>query len=52
MPVPIDDFRIDKERLAVAVTTERGERLRGDLFVQRFARYRVGRAEAVDVLYG
>jgi hypothetical protein len=50
MPVPIDDFRIEKERLAVAVTTESGERLRGDLFVQRFARYRVGREEAADVL--
>lgn len=50
MPVVNDDFRIEKERLAVAVTTESGERLRGDLFVQRYARYRLGREEAADVL--
>jgi hypothetical protein len=50
MPVVNSDFRIEKERLRVTITTESGERLSGDLFVQDYARHRNGREEAVDVL--
>ena len=50
MPVANSDFRIEKERLPVTVTTESGERLNGEMFVQRYARRRLGREEAVDVL--
>lgn len=44
------EFRIEKERVAVLVTTESGEQLAGDLFVQAYARHRVGREEPSDVL--
>ncbi len=50
MPVANSDFRIEKERLPVTVTTESGERLSGDMFVQGYARRRLGREEAIDVL--
>jgi hypothetical protein len=50
MSVVNSDFRIEKERLPVVITTESGERLSGDLFVQGYARHRRGREEAVDVL--
>ena len=50
MPLTSTPFRIVKERLPVVVTTESGERLTGDMFVQGYARRRLGREEAVDVL--
>lgn len=50
MPAASSDFRIEKERLSVTVTTESGERLSGQMFVQSYARRRLGREEAVDVL--
>lgn len=50
MPLINSDFRIEKERLPVAITTASGERLSGDLFVQGYARHRSGREEAADVL--
>ena len=50
MPAANSDFRIEKERLPVTVTTESGERLSGEMFVQSYARRRLGREEAVDVL--
>ena len=50
MPLASSDFRIEKERLPVVVTTESGERLSGEMFVQGYARRRLGREEAVDVL--
>jgi hypothetical protein len=50
MPVANSDFRIEKERLPVMVTTESGERLSGDMFVQSYARRRLGREEVIDVL--
>lgn len=50
MSAASSDFRIEKERLSVTVTTESGERLSGQMFVQSYARRRLGREEAVDVL--
>ena len=50
MSAASSEFRIEKERLAVTVTTESGERLSGQMFVQSYARRRLGREEAVDVL--
>ena len=50
MTLASSDFRIEKERLPVVVTTESGERLGGEMFVQGYARRRLGREEAVDVL--
>ncbi|CAA9359234.1 MAG: hypothetical protein AVDCRST_MAG40-3371 [uncultured Gemmatimonadaceae bacterium] len=50
MPVANSDFRIEKERLPVTVTTESGERLNGEMFVQSYARRRLGKEEAGDVL--
>jgi hypothetical protein len=45
-----DDYRILKERLAVAITTVSGECLTGDVFVQPSARNRLGREDVPDVL--
>jgi hypothetical protein len=50
MPLVNSDFRIEKERLPVTVVTASGERLSGDMFVQGYARYRLGREHAIDVL--
>ena len=50
MPMMNSDFRIEKERIPVTITTESGERLSGDLFVQGYARHRLGREHAIDVL--
>lgn len=50
MPAANSDFRIEKERLPVTVTTESGERLNGEMFVQSYARRRLGKEEAGDVL--
>jgi hypothetical protein len=44
------DFRIEKERLPVTVVTASGERLSGDMFVQGYARNRLGRERPIDVL--
>jgi hypothetical protein len=44
------DFRIEKERLPVTVVTASGERLSGDIFVQGYARNRLGRERPIDVL--
>ena len=44
------DYRIEKDRIAVVVTTFDGERLAGDLFVQPYTRYRMGREQAPDLL--
>lgn len=50
MPLASSDFRIEKERLPVIVTTASGERLSGEMFIQGYARRRHGREEAIDVL--
>lgn len=50
MPLHSSDFRIEKERLPITVTTASGERLSGDMFVQSYSRRRAGREEAADVL--
>ena len=44
------DYRIEKDRIAVVVTTMGGVRITGDLFVQPYTRQRMGREEAPDVL--
>ena len=46
----INDFRIEKDRLSVSLTTVSGETLAGELFVQRATRHRVGPEEAPDIL--
>ena len=45
-----NDYRIEKDRVAVVLTTTSGERIAGDMFVQPFARYRTGREGAPDIL--
>jgi hypothetical protein len=49
MPTSHSDYRIQKERLRITLTTFGGERIVGDLFVQASARNRYGREEAHDV---
>ena len=44
------DYRIEKERIAVAVTTASGETVDGDIFVQTYARHRMGREEPSDIM--
>jgi len=44
------EYRIEKDRVAVVVTTLDGERLAGDLFVQPYTRHRMGRELAPDLL--
>ena len=44
-----NDYRIQKERLTVVLTTTSGERIAGDLFVQTTARNRFGREGAHDI---
>src|SRR5262245_42350066 len=45
-----NDYRIQKERLGVALITVSGDRLSGDVFVQPSARNRVGREDVPDVV--
>lgn len=45
-----NDYLIQKERLAVVLTTVSGERIAGQLFVQPNVRLRSGREEAPDIL--
>jgi hypothetical protein len=45
-----NDYRIQKERLAVVLTTVSGDRLDGDVFVQPSARNRIGREDVTDVV--
>jgi hypothetical protein len=45
-----NDYRIQKERLAVVLTTTSGERIAGQIFVHPHVRLRSGREEAPDVL--
>ena len=44
------DYRIEKERISVAVTTVSGETVDGDIFVQTYARHRMGREEPSDIM--
>jgi hypothetical protein len=44
------EYRIDKSRLPVVVVTTAGDRLRGEIFAQAYARHRGGREEPADVL--
>lgn len=45
-----NDYRIEKDRVAVVLTTMSGERIAGDMFVQPYARYRTGREGAPDIM--
>ena len=51
-PSMTDDYRIEKSRLSVVVTTTDGERMSGELFVQPFSRYRNGPEQAPDIMNG
>ena len=44
------DYRIEKERITVAVTTSSGATVDGDIFVQTYARHRMGREEPSDIM--
>ncbi|GAC1517412.1 MAG: hypothetical protein NVS1B4_17550 [Gemmatimonadaceae bacterium] len=46
----MSDFRIEKLRVAVTLTTSTGERMVGEMFVQTSARHRTGPEEPLDVL--
>ena len=45
-----NDYRIEKDRVPVVLTTMSGERIAGDMFVQPYARYRTGREGAPDIM--
>ena len=45
-----NDYRIEKSRCQVAVTTVDGERLLGDVFLQPYAHHRTGPEAPVDLL--
>jgi hypothetical protein len=44
------DYRIEKQRAPVTVTTVRGATLTGDMYVQSYARHRQGGELPIDVL--
>ncbi len=44
------EYRIEKDRLPVVVVMTAGDRLLGEIFVQAYARHRLGREEPMDVL--
>ena len=46
----MSDYRIEKDRVHVTVVTAAGERIAGNLFVQAYARHRVGPEGAPDVM--
>ena len=48
--MPPSDSRLEKERVAVAVTTVSGARMDGEIFVQTQAQHRMGREEPADIM--
>jgi hypothetical protein len=48
----INDYRIEKDRLPVVVVTADGVRMAGELFVQPYARFRMGPEQAPDIMNG
>jgi hypothetical protein len=44
------DYRIEKQRIAVAVSTVSGATMDGEIFVQTYARHRMGREEPADIM--
>jgi hypothetical protein len=50
MPLTANDYRIEKSRRQVAVTTLDGERLVGDVFLQAYAHRRHGPEAPTDLL--
>ncbi|MFL5576423.1 MAG: hypothetical protein ACJ79S_10690 [Gemmatimonadaceae bacterium] len=48
----INDYRIEKDRLPVVIVTADGARMSGELFVQPYARFRMGPEEAPDIMNG
>lgn len=46
------DYRIEKDRLLVALTTVGGERIVGEMFVQPYARHRMGPEDPRDIVNG
>src|SRR5687767_5475515 len=52
MPNTANDFRIEKARCQVAVTTLDGERLVGDVFVQPYVHRRAGPEVPTDLFNG
>jgi hypothetical protein len=44
------DYRIEKDRSLVVLTTVGGERILGEMFVQAYARHRIGPEEPRDVI--
>ena len=48
--MPNSDYRIEKERVAVAITTVSGATIDGEIFVQSFAQHRLGREEPADLM--
>jgi hypothetical protein len=50
MSVTANDYRIEKARCQVAVTTLDGERLVGDVFLQQYAHRRLGPEAPADLL--
>jgi hypothetical protein len=47
-----NDYRIEKDRLPVVVVTADGARISGELFVQPYARFRMGPEQAPDIMNG
>ena len=48
----VDDYRIQKERLAITLTLVGGEQVRGHIFVQPLAYAHRGREEPIDLFNG
>jgi hypothetical protein len=46
------EYRIEKDRSLVVLTTVGGERILGEMFVQAYARHRMGPEEPRDVMNG
>ena len=48
--MPNSDYRIEKQRVAVAVTTLSGATIDGEIFVESYTRHRMGREEPADIM--
>ena len=47
---PVSDYHIQKSRCRIIVTTQSGEKVTGDMFLQPYSRYGGGTERPIDVL--
>ena len=52
LPLPMSDYRIEKSRCPVVITTHSGETIAGEMFLQPFGRPDGGMERPLDILNG